>query len=59
MTYLTYKKGDAKPQRKPLTFGRFWFFITLAFLHHLGKLGQIALATIVIIYILKSFEILK
>lgn len=59
MIYLTYKKGDMKPERKPFTFGRFWFYIVLAFLHHLGKLGQIALATIVIIYILKAFEILK
>ena len=58
MVYLTYKKSDLKPQRKPLTFGRFWFFIGLAFLHHLGKLGQVALATIVVIYVLKSFGIL-
>jgi len=58
MTYLTYKKGTNPVKKLPFSFSKLGYFTVLAFLYHLGKLGQIALATICIIYILKAFEIL-
>ena len=58
MTYLTYKKGTLPVKKVPFRFYKLGYFVALAFLYHLGKLGQIALATICIIYILKAFDIL-
>lgn len=57
MIYLTYKKSDMKPERNPFNLGKFMFYVGMSFFYHLGRLGFVALATIVIIYILKAFEL--